>query len=45
MYQDLEDGDTRDLALRIIESDTQKDINSLSWIQFNQVSAEVTNTQ
>ena len=33
-FQDLEDGDTRDLSLRIIDRDTGADIDSLKWATF-----------
>ena len=40
-FQDLEDGDTRDLSLRIVEAQTQKDLNTLGWIQYNQETQEL----
>jgi len=40
-FQDLEDGDTRDLQLRIVEEKDGVEIDSLDWIQFNSVRQEI----
>ena len=40
-FQDLEDGDTRDLSLRVIDRDTGKDIDDLDWARFKKDTQEI----
>jgi len=40
-FQDLEDGDTRDLRLRIVDRDTGVPINDLGWAHFKTDSQEI----
>ena len=40
-FQDLEDGDTRDLSLKIIDRDTGAGMNSLDWVMFKADTQEI----
>jgi len=40
-FQDLEDGDTRDLRLRIVDRDTGVPINDLGWAHFKTENQEI----
>ena len=40
-FQDLEDGDTRDLSLRFIQAATGADLEALGWIRFDARSQEL----
>jgi len=40
-FQDLEDGDTRDLSLRIMDRETGADINTLKWATFKASTQEI----
>ena len=40
-FQDLEDGDTRDLSLKVIDRDTGSDIDHLDWVTFRSDTQEI----
>jgi len=40
-FQDLEDGDTRDLSLKVIDKDTGSDIDHLDWVTFRSDTQEI----
>ncbi|XP_023319632.1 dystroglycan [Eurytemora carolleeae] len=40
-FQDLEDGDTRDLSLRIVEFNSQEELDTLDWIQYHPTRQEL----
>jgi len=40
-FQDLEDGDTRDLSLSIVDRDTGEPLNDLTWARFSPVRQEI----
>ena len=40
-FQDLEDGDTRDLSLRVVDRDTGRDLQQLAWATFQPSTQEI----
>ena len=40
-FQDLEDGDTRDLSLNIVDRDTGVPLNDLTWARFSPTRQEI----
>ena len=40
-FQDLEDGDTRDLGLRVVDRDTGMEIDHLDWATFKPRTQEI----
>ena len=40
-FQDLEDGDTRDLSLSVVDRDTGVPMNDLSWARFSKTKQEL----
>ena len=40
-FQDLEDGDTRDLSLRVVDRDTGRELQQLAWATFQPSTQEI----